>query len=348
MLLLFAPGQWRSTAANWLNGDNKQPSKPSDQPALPTDDDTGQPPKAAAGDATDLAPGEAGDTPVQPSMATNDQQATSPDAAAGPGTFDRPRPIGPDDADAPVAPEPGEGPLPAAVAGPDLAVPAPGDKPAGPGLPDEMPADGGPAKPAAPTVAADSPAPVGPAAVVPKGAKPDGQFVGRYVSEQDVLLKFDTTTGTWRRLPAKALLVADDHLLILPTFRPTITLANGISVQGAGPSDLTLAAANAQGIPGVAVAYGRLLLLANGKAGNQILLKLGEHTGWLEFGDGQSTAAIEVRQVLRPGKDPEVEPAVVVSELFATSGTMRWEENGQEQSLKALVVSCWRRQPVRP
>ena len=46
-----------------------------------------------------------------------------------------------------------------------------------------------------------------------------------------VLLKFDPAAGQWNRLAPGAALFSGDQLLVLPTFRPTLTLSAGLTLQ---------------------------------------------------------------------------------------------------------------------
>ena len=176
--------------------------------------------------------------------------------------------------------------------------------------------DGAPTK-----VAADKPTAVDP--------PQPGRELGRYISDRDVLLVFDRANEAWQRLPARAIVAGGDRLLTLPSFRSTIALSSGIAVQASGPSQFEFENPDDRGVPGIAVEFGRISMLTQGKAGNQIRIRMGERVGTLTFGDADAEVALEVRYILVPGKDPETGAGVLAADLFATSGQIRWEEDGR-------------------
>ncbi len=356
LLAVFSPPEWRETAANWIRGEGKDASggptngntsdasadksapaasleapkedKPQDATANSGATDNAEMP--GAGEATATAPSAAvprgGDD-----VGATDKLAPSTETAAKPPALGFPKKSAADaDVDNPLAPEPldGGGPAPVVPTGkPDKT----GDALPAVEKPLETPAPG-PAETAGGSPLA--PAPTGaPADTGP--AESAGEAIGRYQSSQDVLLKYDTGLASWRRLPAKATLNATDRLLSLPAFRPTVTLINSVSVQACGPSEFVLSGTGNGGIPGVAIDYGRLTLMTNSKPGNQIRLRLTDRWGTVTFVDGESALAIEIRQVLQPGKDPETEPSMRAVEVYATSGEIRWEEGEQSVSIKA-------------
>ena len=77
--------------------------------------------------------------------------------------------------------------------------------------------------------------------------------VGTYVSDKAVLLRYDEESDQWQRLPSRASLAAGDRLLALPTFRPTIALGTGLTLQLAGGSSVILEGPDAEGIPMITV-----------------------------------------------------------------------------------------------
>ena len=126
-----------------------------------------------------------------------------------------------------------------------------------------------------------------------------------------------------------------DMLLTLPLFRPKVHLSNGIVMETVGAALIKLDGFDAQETPGIAIDYGRVLLLTVGKAGNRIRLHFGERHGVLTFGDAESTAAVEVRRTPVAGADPETTPGAMTAELYATSGKLNWQEDKEEKQLVA-------------
>ncbi len=175
-----------------------------------------------------------------------------------------------------------------------------------------------------------------PAVDQPAANEVAGTGLGRYLSEPpDVLLRFEPDAATWRRLPTKSILAAEDRLLAFPLFKPTISLSTGVSIQEIGPAVVTLGAPDRRGIPAITIEYGRAHLLTVSKPQNQIWIRIGEHQGLLTFGNEESAVSFDVRWSVPPGQDPETTPAAVSADLYVTNGQIRWEEDGAEESLKA-------------
>jgi hypothetical protein len=324
VLMLMRPPQLLTQLAKMV-GIKTQSREEADGPAV------SRPGQVSAGASQPTRPGENQADPQGQSAVGRDSQATAPDesgATSKPGASgDEParggRPSGDDKegggrtliippadrddsppSDAPPAPEPS----------PDGA--------AGDAAPPEPAADG--------TDKADTPA-------IEPGAGPSdvADDLGRYVSDQDVLLRFDRDSSGWQRLRSKAGLRAGDRLVSLPSFKPIVALTTGINLQPAGPSLLELEPADARGIPGIDIEYGRLHMLTVGKAGRQIRVRLGDRQGLITFGDAESTLALEVARLFSPGKDPEAGRAPIAADLYATSGQIQWEEDATPVKITA-------------
>ena len=166
-------------------------------------------------------------------------------------------------------------------------------------------------------------------------AEQAGAEIGRYLTDTQVAVHFDQDTGNWRRLAPNAVIAVGDRVLTLPSFRPAIALANGTTIQAAGPTSLSFEDVDANGAPVIAVEYGRLVMLTVGKAGKQVHLKLGQRDVTLTFGDAQSRLALEVVGFLAPGTDPEAGPPELAVTLYATSGQIEWSEDGKDNVVKA-------------
>ncbi len=66
----------------------------------------------------------------------------------------------------------------------------------------------------------------------------------------------------------------------------------------------------------------------------QLRIEFGDRSGLVTFGDTSSALALEVDQQLLPGVDPETEVAPIAASIFATSGSIRWEERGQIETIQ--------------
>jgi hypothetical protein len=139
------------------------------------------------------------------------------------------------------------------------------------------------------------------------------------------LLRLDRKKNEWTRLPAVgAPLSAGDMLLVLPTFRPTVTLSAGITLQIPSETLLELMAADADGAPGVKLHSGRLIVMTSGQTGSRLRLDLGTVSGEATFADADAILAVEVRRYHVPGADPEAQEPRIAADLYAASGKVDW------------------------
>ena len=161
-------------------------------------------------------------------------------------------------------------------------------------------------------------------------ALPDADLpLGRFLPGKTVvLLKYDVPSQQWSRLPPGAALNAGDQLLVLPTYRPTLTLSAGLTLQLSPETLLQLQAPDAQGVPGIKVMSGRLVALSAGKAGTRLRLTTGSASGVVTFSDADSTLGLEVHRTLVPGADPEQQESHAVADLYAANGHFEWTPAG--------------------
>jgi hypothetical protein len=285
-------------------------------------------------------PLDGGTTPTPPNVATNPGELRIPEE----------RPLvqpNPTNTSAPTAPSPPETTtsipattIPATVT-PSTTTPTtipPATPPVTPPVVATTPSPGAPApaNPLGPQVPVAPPQPMPPQPVPP--AVP-AQGIGRLISEHVVLLELDVKSGTWQRMPAGDTLYPGDKLLALPAERANVSLSIGISVWLLSGTAAELEAPDEQGIPGIHIVEGRLVLLNTGKAGTPIRVRAGDRQGILVLADGSSTAALEVRRNLPDGVNPETEPATTTFDLFAKSGEVRWiGASGRQESLQAPAV----------
>jgi hypothetical protein len=149
--------------------------------------------------------------------------------------------------------------------------------------------------------------------------------LGRVVpSKGTVLLKFDAVSGTWVRVPSGEAVTTNEQLLVLPTYRPTITLSAGLTLQVPAETLLDLKPPDIRGIPTVKLIYGRLVVLTAGKAGAQLSLDLGGINGVVSFVDAEATLGVEVIRHFPAGVNPEIEEPQITAKLYATRGKLEW------------------------
>lgn len=243
----------------------------------------------------------------------------APDSAKGPNdavkaATDRSTPEGP----AVVTPD-NSNPLPPGP--PDLPRPVDQGSPPGDGQ-DKT-------KPAVPALSPDAAGPV--------PADNGDQRIGRLISDKDVVLRIAAGQAEWQRIGAGVAFSAGDKLLVLPTYRPTVTLAAGATLQLA-PETLVEFVGVERGIPVVRVAYGRMVLMTTGKPDVKIKLVLGPASGVLNFDDAEANVGIEVRPFQLPGVDPERNKPQQAVGVYCINGDVSWlGDGGNVQKLHAPV-----------
>ena len=228
---------------------------------------------------------------------------------------EEPAPLPPKTTAADMPPSEAPSPLPAKLADAANTVP-PKEVP----KPDEAPV---PVEP----VPATGDSPAKPSEPVPPKDQPPALPVGRLVSDNQVLLRFDPKAATWERVKSKGVLGPQAALLVLPTYRPEISLVSGVTVRQMGAAGAQLI--DDGKVSGLQVLFGRFVLIPPAKPGTQVRLVVGAHTGTITFAQAESTAAVEVTLLRPPGTNPETQPSTLSAVLFATSGEISWEENGR-------------------
>jgi hypothetical protein len=179
-----------------------------------------------------------------------------------------------------------------------------------------------PKKPAATAEPKESP----PAEPTPDETAPSVMEVGRYLSDEQVLGRYDPKMGVWMRVPPRALLVAEEPLLSFPAFRPQMAIGAGVQVTLAGEAAIRVLTPDAEGAPNLFVNYGRLLIVTDGKPGTRMRLNLAGLEGVLSSSTPGAEVAIDVHYYLPPGADPAAEHGPRVIEISALSGAAQWQE----------------------
>lgn len=200
-----------------------------------------------------------------------------------------------------------------------------------------------------------------PAGTAPTGTAPatelvieEGVPVGRYSSESQVLARWQTlpaspdagaaggseaapassppadatvSTGelAWVPLAEDATLSAGDLLLSLPSYRPQLVLTPGVKLTLVHDGLVQLLPAVGETTPRIELRRGRAILLPVVMSPMSIRCVLGSQEGTLSFSNLESAAAIEVRQLLPIGSDPETTPIQVVARLSCTQGQITWK-----------------------
>jgi len=159
------------------------------------------------------------------------------------------------------------------------------------------------------------------AAAAAPGAAP---VVGRLASDSEVLIRPSGPDRNWTRLSTRDTLAAENELIALPTFRPSITFntPNGATAQLLGGTVARLIGPNGGGVPGIHVIDGQVVLLTAGRPGTQLQLQVADKVYLVTFVDPDSTLAVEVRRIIPEGGDPIRDPARTTAEVIVSSGVV--------------------------
>lgn len=167
-----------------------------------------------------------------------------------------------------------------------------------------------------------------------------GVEVGRFVSDEEVLLKQNTTSAAWMRVPARNTLFSGQRYLVLPAFRPQIVLTSEVQMIFLGEGEFEFEALTAETPAGVSIHHGRLLMFTGGDTNvHQIELSLGARHGMLTFSDADAVAAIEMKYFAEPGIDPAQQPAFQVCQLIPQKGLIQWQEVSEQGILPPIDLS---------
>ncbi len=155
------------------------------------------------------------------------------------------------------------------------------------------------------------------------------QRMGRFMSDREVLLRFDSDAAAWYRVPAKGILHPGQRLITLPTYRPEIALTAGagINLQLLGGTEIELLPGGEQELAGLRIRRGRVFIMPLIEAGAQLRLVVGNRSGVITFADAESVVAVEAVPMRLDGTNPEANPGLVRTYLFATkTGHVLWDE----------------------
>lgn len=162
---------------------------------------------------------------------------------------------------------------------------------------------------------------------------PAGEGAGRLISEHEVLVRLSGKQV--RRVPARGTVYVGESLLALPTYRPSIVLPSGMTVQLYGGAQAQVAALDADGAPEIHLDSGRLVLLSAARPELRVRLRAGDQSGTVTFGQEDAVLAVEVIHRLIDGNDPEQEPARVLVDLYVVSGEIAWQgPQGESETIR--------------
>ena len=310
-----------------------------DQPETNATETDAAAPAEPAATAPDTRPGES-ETAVPANTAIPENPAVAAEPASEPAPPAPEVPLVGNPADA-------ANPLPAAPASGDVALAAPGNatnNTATAPTPDVPEAENGlPAAENGLTAAESNGEPATPAEVPATepppapAATPVLMDVGRFSSENEVLLRHVPANGTWQRIATRDVLTSQDHLLNLPPCQGQILLTPGLQLYFVGATSAHMAPRQGQDTPSMKLDYGRAVVLPIGVANARLHLQAGRRAGTLQFRDENSAVAIEVSRFLPPGVNPVQASAETVIQVFCTSGQCQWTEDSADPTVPVVV-----------
>jgi len=223
----------------------------------------------------------------------------------------------------------------------------PDEPPAQPAAPDDTPDDAqaGKAQPAEPEPAGAGPVTaMNDPALMRSNLPPDEEEeaakepaapppLAIYASDQHVLARFDAEKKTWVRLVANDELAPDVRLAALPTYRPQILLSNGVQVMIVGPAELHLTALDAEGVPGIVLQYGRLVVLPANEPNKGLDIQFGPRHARVMFEDQDATLVLDGWRYHPRGVDPQKRTANWVIDAFTPAGRFSWQDRGTADPL---------------
>ena len=173
--------------------------------------------------------------------------------------------------------------------------------------------------------------------------------LGRYISDKQVFLQFDELSNAWRRVPAQGLLVSAQPLMAPPAFQSILALSAGTTVHLMGGTEIELLPSDAQGISGLNIYFGRLVIRPMVETKPRLRLQVGHRQGLLTFKNGESAVAVSVARVRDPGVNPELQPGPLAADFYTLSGEVTWEEPGQPPvAIPAPSRIALEKQPLSP
>jgi len=164
-----------------------------------------------------------------------------------------------------------------------------------------------------------------PTARVPKAGPVAPEGIGRLTSEREVLLRFEPTSQTWRRLATRAVVFPGDVLTCLPAFRANLTVG-GVSLQLLSSTTIELLPSDTLGVPGVKLLDGRVMILPQGKPQAEVRVFTANCAASVMFVDADAILAVEQHRQRIEGTDPEKEPGNVATDAYVAAGNVRWTD----------------------
>ncbi|HVU87185.1 MAG TPA: hypothetical protein VHD36_07685 [Pirellulales bacterium] len=159
--------------------------------------------------------------------------------------------------------------------------------------------------------------------------------VGRLVNDSELLLHGAGGAGDWQRLSVRDPLLSDDELFALPTFRPGVALSTGGGAIAhlLGGSVVRLTSPDPNGVPGLQIIDGQVVVATAGKPGTQLNLQVNDQLYTVTFLGPDARIAIDVRRWLPDGADPMEVAAQSTADLYVPNGEIEYQSTGATSAI---------------
>ena len=158
--------------------------------------------------------------------------------------------------------------------------------------------------------------------------------VGRFFSDDQVLLYWDEQVAAWLRMPPRTAFSVGHRLRSLQNYRPQLLLAPGnIQLTVRGNSEIIFSEPLDAQTPMVEVPFGRFLLNSTGREDARVALRTGQRSVEVSFLEPNTEIICQVRSILLPGLDPRQEPPHRLVQLWVTRGSARIVEQDVEHQV---------------
>jgi len=168
-----------------------------------------------------------------------------------------------------------------------------------------------------------------------------GQPLGKLVSPNQLLLRWNPEEQVFEPVAVDAALNAGDHLLVPPGFRAQIALASGLHMTVVGHATWKWVASKGAG-PRLVLSQGRFVFSREGESAEPVAVSCAGRSSWLALPTQDSQVAVELWRYLPPGKDPRVAVGEIALRAYQLAGGCWAEEQGDLTARKPSGVVCSR------
>jgi hypothetical protein len=168
--------------------------------------------------------------------------------------------------------------------------------------------------------------------VPPAESKPVevGRFTSaRYATDAQLFATLNRMDGLWYAKQPREIITAGEQLIVLPPYRPQVTLPPTVTLTFAGEGSLKVDQPDENGVPRATIDYGRFIAETPGKPGGQVELTLAGIVGVVTLVDADSVLAVRVGRWVGLGTDPESAEGQPVVELYNANGRVSFQQPDQ-------------------